>query len=59
MGVNHRYLVCIELGNTFGRVGEAYLFIIIGPPNLIFVFFKNPKMDFFVYFGLRGKVGRK
>jgi hypothetical protein len=50
LGVNHRYLVWAELGNTFLKVAEAYLFIIIDSANLIFVFFqKSKKVTFFAF----------
>ena len=56
VGVVYRYLVWVELGNTFGMVGEGSLFVIIGPPNLIFVFCQKPKKRKFSNFHLRGKV---
>ena len=59
LGVNHRYLVLVELGNTFGRVGEGYLFIIIDPPTLIFVVFQKSKNVIFLHFDLGGKVARE
>lgn len=59
LGVNHRYLVLVDLGNTFQRVGEGYLFIIIDPPTLIFVFFQKSKKVIFLHFDLGGKVARE
>ena len=46
MDVVYRYLVRVELENTFGMVVDSYLLKIIGPPNLTFEFFQIQKVTF-------------